>query len=582
MNNFKLLWNHIKIRRRKQLLFFALLTLLASFLEIVSIGSVLPFIGAITNPEQVFENDYIQPIISLLGVTSPNQILLPLTIIFISAAIFAGSIRIALLYVSNRLAQAMGSDLSLEIYQRTLNQDYSVHISRNSSEIVNSIIIKTNLVSDGILLPIMNLISSSFLIVALMSVLFVIEVSVALILGVSMGGIYLLVMHYSRRQLKENSSIISSLSTQKVKSLQEGLGSMRDIILSQAQNFYFNIYRDADLPVRRAYASSAFIGGWPKYAIEALGMTIVALLAYSMSNEDFSTNSMIAVLAAFAIGAQRILPTMQMAYASYSTIRGSNESFKDVLHLLEQPMPNESNQESNQSISFESKIELQNVSFRYSIDSPWIFKNINLEIKKRDHVGFIGPTGSGKSTLIDILLGLLLPSEGKLVIDGIQIDETNRRLWQKNISHVPQVIVLSDNSVEENIAFATHTSDISSKKVFKAAKKAQLSKLIESWPEKYQTMIGENGVKISGGQRQRIGIARALYNESKILFFDEATSALDNQTEKNFMKSLNELDEDLTLLMIAHRLTTLKNCNKIIELDVSDGLKETQYDKIIQ
>jgi ATP-binding cassette subfamily B protein len=291
---------------------------------------------------------------------------------------------------------------------------------------------------------------------------------------------------------------------------------------------------------------------------------------------------MIAVVAAFAIGAQRILPALQLAYASYSLIRVSNESFKDVLDLLEQPVPNESNQESNQSISFESTIELQNVSFRYSIDSPWIFKNINLEIKKGDHVGFIGPTGSGKSTLIDILLGLLLPSEGRLVIDGIQIDETNRSLWQKNISHVPQVIVLSDNSVEENIAFATHKSDISSKKVFKAAKKAQLSKLIESWPEKYQTMIGENGVKISGGQRQRIGIARALYNESKILFFDEATSALDNQTEKNFMKSLNELDEDLTLLMIAHRLTTLKNCNKIIELDVSDGLKETQYDKIIQ
>ena len=313
MNNFKLLWSHIKIRRRKQLLFFACLMLLASFLEIISIGAVLPFIGAITNPEQVFGSEYIQPIISLLGITSPNQILLPLTVIFISAAIFAGVIRIALLYVSNRLAQAMGSDLSLEIYQRTLNQDYSVHISRNSSEIVNSIIIKTNLVSDGILLPIMNLISSSFIIVALMSVLFVIDVSVALILGVSMGGVYLLVMHYSKSQLKENSRIISTLSTQKVKSLQEGLGSLRDILLSQAQDFYFKIYRDADLPVRRAFASSAFIGGSPKYAIEALGMTIVALLAYSMSNEDFSTTSMIAVLAAFAIGAQRILPTLQLS-----------------------------------------------------------------------------------------------------------------------------------------------------------------------------------------------------------------------------------------------------------------------------
>ena len=329
MNNFKLLWSHIKIRRRKQLLLFACLLLLASFLEILSVGSVLPFIGALTNPEEVFKSDYLQPIISLFGITSSKQILMPLTVIFISAAIITGIIRIALLYVSNRLAQAMGSDLSLEIYQRTLNQDYSVHISRNSSEIVTSIITKTNLVSDGILLPIMNLISSSFIIVALMSVLFVIDVSVALILASSMGGTYLLIMHFSRRQIQENSLVISTLSTQKIKSLQEGLGSMRDILLSQAQNFYYRIYRDADLPVRRAFASLAFIGGSPKYAIEALGMTIVALLAYSMSNQDLSSSGTIAVLAAFAIGAQRILPTLQLAYSSYSLMRGSNESFKN-------------------------------------------------------------------------------------------------------------------------------------------------------------------------------------------------------------------------------------------------------------
>ena len=582
MNNFKLLWKHINIRRRKQLLVFVCLMLLASFLEILSVGSVLPFIGALTNPEEVFQSNYLQPIISLLGITSSKQILMPLTAIFISASIFTGIIRIALLYVSNRLAQAMGADLSLEIYQRTLHQDYSVHISRNSSEIVTSIITKTNLVCDGILLPIMNLISSSFIIVALMSVLFIIDTLVALILATSIGGLYLLVMIYSRSQIQENSRIISTLSTKKVKSLQEGLGSMRDILLSQAQNFYFKIYRDADLPVRRAFATLAFIGGSPKYAIEALGMTIVALLAYSMSNQDLSSSSSIAVLAAFAIGAQRILPTFQLSYASYSLIKGSNESFKDVLQLLEQPLPKVSNQGSNHDIIFEDKIELRNVSFRYSDNAPWIFQNVNLEIKNGEHVGFVGPTGTGKSTLIDILLGLLLPSEGGLFIDGIQIDETNRGSWQKKIAHVPQMIVLSDNSVEENIAFATDKSEINIKRVSKAAKEAQLSELIESWPEKYQTLIGENGIKISGGQRQRIGIARALYNESQVLFFDEATSALDNKTEKNFMKSLGELSNNLTLLMIAHRLTTLEHCNKIIELNNSKNLTETQYNVLVK
>ena len=492
----------------------------------------------------------------------------------------AGSIRLMLLYVMTRLSFATGADLSISIYRRTLYQEYTVHISRNSSELINGIITKTNTVIHGVLTPILMFISSIILLIGIMVVLFLINISIALSVFISLGLLYWLIVRYTKNHLKYNSKVVADQSTQMIKSLQEGLGGIRDVLIDGTQEFYCQLYRNADLPLRRASGDNQFISGSPRYIMEVIGMTLIAVLAYVMTQQEDGMVTAIPVLGSLALGAQKLLPALQQAYSSYSTIKGSNSSLKDVLNLLNQPLPEYADQSPPRPISFEKEIKLTGLDFRYTEDSPWVLKNINLSLEKGMRIGFIGVTGSGKSTLLDIIMGLLPPTNGELTIDQQPINSKNRRAWQAHIAHVPQNIYLADSSIEENIAFGIVKEKIDRQRVKKAAQQAQISELIEEWKDGYQTLVGELGVRLSGGQRQRIGIARALYKRADVLIFDEATNALDSQTEQAVMESIEGLASELTVLIIAHRLTTLKNCDKIIKLDGANGLSIISYDDI--
>lgn len=575
------LWCHLSKRRQKQFWLLLILMIIASLFEIISVGAVLPFLGVLIEPEQIYQHSIMQPIVQILGLTDPSQLILPLTIFFIIAALLAGLIRLALLYVMTRLSFATGADLSISIYRRTLYQEYAVHVSRNSSEVINSIIIKTNTVITEILTPVLIFISSIVLLIGIMGVLFVININVALSAFVGFGLLYWLVVQYTKNQLKDNSRIIADQSTQMVKSLQEGLGGIRDVLIDGTQQFYCQVYRNADLPLRRASGNNQFIGGSPRYIMESIGMTLIAGLAYVMTQQEAGVATAIPVLGALALGAQRLLPVLQQAYNAYSAIKGSKSSFEDVLNLLDQPLPDFADQPPLKSISFDKEIKLVNLSFRYTKDSPWVLKNINFSLEKGAHIGFIGVTGSGKSTLLDIVMGLLLPTNGKLIIDQQPIDSQNRRAWQACIAHVPQNIFLSDGSIEENIAFGIAKEKIDHQRVKKAAQQAKISELIEEWKEGYQTLVGERGIRLSGGQRQRIGIARALYKKANVLIFDEATSALDNGTEREVMKAIKSLGKEITVLIIAHRLTTLKGCDKIVKLDKNYTAHMGSYQEMI-
>jgi ABC-type bacteriocin/lantibiotic exporter with double-glycine peptidase domain len=340
------------------------------------------------------------------------------------------------------------------------------------------------------------------------------------------------------------------------------------VLIDGTQQFYCQLYRNADLPLRRASGDSQFISGSPRYIMEAIGMTLIAGIAFVMTQqEDGGIVTAIPMLGGLALGAQRLLPALQLAYSSYSTIKGSKSSFEDVLNLLNQPLPEYTDQALPKPTFFKQEIQLKNLNFRYTEESPWVLKNINLSLKKGARIGFIGATGSGKSTLLDIIMGLLSPTSGKLIIDQQSINSQNRRAWRAHIAHVPQNIYLSDNSVEENIAFGISKDKIDYQRVKKAAQQAQIADLIEEWKDGYQTFVGERGVRLSGGQRQRIGIARALYKKASILIFDEATSALDNETEWEVMEAIESLDKEITVLIIAHRLTTLIGCDKIVKLN---------------
>ncbi|MDN2716650.1 MULTISPECIES: ABC transporter ATP-binding protein [unclassified Janthinobacterium] len=576
------LWQHIGRSRRRQFWLLLGLTILASFAEIVSIGSVLPFIGALTNPEKIFDSSAAAPMIQFMGLENADQLLLPLTIIFSVAALLSGLLRIFSLKFSVKVSFEVGSELSNNVYRKTLYQPYATHIARNSSEVVNVIWVKISEVIFYILMPGLTLISSIAMIIAILFVLCYVIPGVALGIIACFGLIYAFIIKISRRHLKESSRRIATESNNVIKSLQEGLGGIRDILIDGSQESFCAIYRETDRILRTAQGSNQFISQSPRFAMESMGTVLIAGLAYVLSQRPDGITNAIPILAALALGLQRLLPALQQAYNSWSLMQGAHASLQDALDLLDQPMLQNTGEEKIAPISFENDISLKKVSFRYNSESPWIFEDVDLEVKKGSRVGFIGGTGSGKSTMIDIIMGLLDPARGALEIDGKKISSENRRAWQSRIAHVPQTVFLTDNSIEENIAFGIPREKISYERVKLAAEQAQLAETIEQWPEGYRTVVGERGIQLSGGQRQRIGIARALYKRADVIVFDEATSALDTETEMAVMLAIESLSKDITILIIAHRLNTLKNCHKIVEVR-KEGIfiKDMNFNEVI-
>jgi ATP-binding cassette subfamily B protein len=311
-------------------------------------------------------------------------------------------------------------------------------------------------------------------------------------------------------------------------------------------------------------------------------MLLIIALAYSLAQQDDGIAKAIPILGALALGAQRMLPVLQQAFSAWSSIQSGQASLSDTLELLEQPLPSHADQGSIRPLTFTRSISLQQLWFRYAPQSSYVLQDVSFAIAKGSRVGFMGTTGSGKSTLLDIVMGLLQPTDGTLVVDDCVITSVNNRSWQTHIAHVPQAIFLADTTIEENIAFGVPKNQIDHKRVCQAAKQAQIAETIELWPERYQTFVGERGIRLSGGQRQRIGIARALYKQADIIIFDEATSALDSDTEQAVMHAIESLGQDLTLLIIAHRLTTLKSCSQIIELEDGEIKRIGSYQDIIK
>lgn len=561
------LWRHITKRRRIQFYLLFLLILISSLVEIISIGSALPFLGALTMPEKIFHAAAAEPFINAIGINSPQQILLPLTIFFCLAALLAGALRLVLLRVSTRLSYAAGSDLSISIYRRTLYQPYSVHVSRNSSEIISGISVKANGIINNAITPVLTLLSSSVMLISILSALLYLDPGIAIFSFIGFGCIYVLITRVTRSQKQKNSQHIARESTQVIKSLQDGLGGIRDVLIDGSQEIYCEVYRKADLQLRKAQGGNQFLAQSPRYGIEALGMVLIAALAFALAQESDGVAKVIPVLGVLALGAQRLLPAMQQAYASWSSIQGGQASLQDVLDLLDQPLPDHINNASFQILKFEKQIAINQLSFRYNKTTPWILEELDFKITKGSRIGFIGSTGSGKSTLLDIIMGLLPPTEGFLEVDGVPITKQNQRSWHSHVAHVPQAIFLSDGTIEENIAFGVPRHLIDHKRVLMSAEQAQISESIENWPNRYQTLVGERGIRLSGGQRQRIGIARALYKQADVIILDEATSALDNETEEAVMKAIDNLSPGLTILIIAHRISTLRNCSQIVKLN---------------
>jgi ABC-type multidrug transport system fused ATPase/permease subunit len=576
------LWHHIGPRRRRQVMLIVALMFVAALAEVASLGSVLPFVGILAAPELFWKHPLLAQAAHSVGIFKSDELVLPLTIAFVAAALIAGAIRVLLLWVGTRFTFAAGADLSMQVYRRTLYQPYSVHLARSSSEVISGIANKIGGAVLGILFPALMLVSSVVLVLALMIALVVINPSVAMVASLGFGGGYLLITWLSRRRLDRNSRHIAREQTQLIKALQEGLGGIRDVLLDGTQVVYCDIYGRADQSLRRAIGENVFIGQSPRFAIEALGMVLIAALAYGLSRQPGGVSTALPVLAALAVGAQRLLPALQQAFASWAAIAGSRASLSDTLDLLDQPLPPEASEPAPKPLPFRDSIRFDSVCFRYKEDGPWVLDGFDLTIRKGQRVGFVGITGSGKSTTLDLLMGLLTPCKGRLLVDEEPITGPRVRAWQRTIAHVPQSIYLSDSTLTENIAFGVSQDNIDPERVRNAAHQAQIADFIESRPEGYDAFVGERGIRLSGGQRQRIGIARALYKQASVLILDEATSALDNATERSVMDSIDGFDRDLTVLIIAHRLSTIKRCDTIVELAQGRVKAQGPYDQLIE
>ena len=570
------LWSHLSRKRRSQLGCLLIVMLASGMAELVSLGAVLPFLAVLSEPEMLLQQWPVKALASWFSWTTPNEIVWPFTIAFAIAALLTALIRLTNLWLNGRLAAAVGSDLSCEAYRRTLYQPYSVHLQRNSSDVITSITTQIGLTVVAINY-FLQLITSCLVAIGLITGLVIIDASVALSAAILFSSTYVLLALNSRRELGRNSRRIAEATNQQLKALQEGLGAIRDVLLDGNQSTYFEIYKQADVPQRQLQAKNGFLASFPRFVLEALGLVAIALFGGVIVMRQGSGSAVIPLLGSLALGAQRLLPALQQIYSGWSTVKGFSESIYRVLEMLNQSIPPQV--EVSEPFLLRQEIRLENVRFSYGSGQPNVLNSLNLEIRRGECIGLIGKTGSGKSTSVDMLMGLLPPTSGRIFVDGIDIyDELYpERLvaWRSAVTHVPQNIYLADCSIAENIAFGVPIERINFERVKLAAEQAQIANFIESSPEGYQTFVGERGIRLSGGQRQRIGIARALYKQARVMVLDEATSALDKDTEEAVMTAINSLSKSLTVIMIAHRLSTVQRCDRVIRLSkgvvVADG-----------
>ncbi|MDC0165846.1 ABC transporter ATP-binding protein/permease [Synechococcus sp. AH-558-M21] len=565
------IWGHLSHRRRIQLGLVGVLMLASGGAELASLGAVLPFLAVLSAPEQLWQQPLIQALATRAGFTEASQLLLPATATFVTAVVLAAVVRLANLWLNGRLSAAAGSDLSCEAYRRTLYQPYGVHLQRNSSTVIAAVTAKI----DGTvaaLSALLQVITAAAVAVGLLMGLLMIDWPVALGAAGLFGCVYGLLAITARRQLRQNGQQIAATAQQQIKALQEGLGAIRDVLLEGNQATYLEIYRQADRPQRQLRIKNQFIGAFPRYALEALGMVAIAVLGGLLVLQRGSGAAVIPLLGALAMGAQRLLPALQQLYSGWAALKGYNADLAGVLAMLEQPMP--AQVQAMSPLPLRQGIRLEAVRFRYGPELPEVLQGLDLEIRRGERIGLIGSTGSGKSTTVDLLMGLLEPTAGRLMVDGADLHDPihPERLaaWRAAIAHVPQSIYLADCSIAENIAFGTPRHKINLSRVKEAAKQAQISSFIEASAGGYASFVGERGIRLSGGQRQRIGIARALYKRARMLVFDEATSALDNYTEQAVMDSIDRLSKELTVVMIAHRLSTVQCCDRVVKVEMGE------------
>ena len=560
---------------RRKLYVLSVVVSVMSLFELVGVASILPFMSVAVNPETIDTNKYLNIVYQSLSFQSRQNFLLFLGGLALGALILGNAFRALSNYMLLKFAHMQSHTMGLRVFKNYLSKPYEYYLTQNSSKLTNVVTSEMNQVINGMFVPLLKAFGRLNTALFIIVMLVLIDPKVALIMATLLGLAYLVIYRALRKKITRLGIERGENGAARFKYLSEASGGIKEVKLLGKEHVFAEQFSIPSQRYAYSQAHNAIVGEIPRYILEVIAFGgIVTLVMYLITTQG--TEQAITLASLYAFAGYKLMPALQEIFNSVTKVKFNYP----IVHLLKKSLGDEIDTnlnlefEKNDPLKFSEIIEVKDLFFSYASSDKMILKNLNLKIQANTTVGIIGPTGSGKTTFVDIVLGLLPPTSGRIVIDGVTLSKNNLRSWQNQIGYVPQFIYLTDDTIEANVAFGIPKNKIDSNKVKKACELAQIADFIESnLPEKYKTVVGERGVRLSGGQRQRLGVARALYHNPSLIVFDEATSALDNETEKALIESIERLSGKKTIIMIAHRLSTIEKADKIIR--IKDGVLES-------
>jgi len=570
-------------RRRGYLLLCMILIM--AFLDMVGVASIIPFLSVLGNPEVVETNRWLFLVYDRLGFTEPRNFLFFLGLVVFVVLVFSIAFKALTYWAMTSFTLMRVHSLSCRLLQGYLGRPYTWFLNRHSADLGKSVLTEANLVVHHVMVPCMHLIAHGTVALLLIILLVLVDPPLALMVALILGGSYFFIYVILRRYLTRIGSDRVVANRQRYQVAQEALGGIKEVKIFGREDSFFSRYINPSFRFARHQANSNIAGMLPRYFLEMLAFGGILLIAMYLFRTHDSFSRILPILGVYAFAGYRLMPALQNVYQQLAQLRfglpALDDLYNDILEF-------EQNQTTTRDLLAETlfpknAISLENIYFTYPEAQLPTLKNINLEIPANTTVGLVGGTGSGKTTTVDIILGLLTPEKGRLLVDDTPINADNVRSWQQALGYVPQHIYLADDTVAANIAFGVTPEEVDMEAVQNAARIAELHDfVIQEMPYGYDTLVGERGIRLSGGQRQRIGIARALYHDPKVLVLDEATSALDNVTEKSVMQAIKKMQGERTIIIIAHRLTTLSKCDRIYLIDHGEVKAQGTYDELME
>ena len=581
----KKLYQLLTKEQRRKLLGLQVLVVLMAFAELAGVAAIGPFMALVGDISRLEGEGALAQLYTATGFDSPQQFLFWLGVAVLVALAGAAAISMYTIWRLSLYSQQVGAELSVRLYKYYMQQPWLFHASGSSSQLTNRIALECNRVSIQVVQPLMQINAKLVLALVIALAILFFDPKVA-IFGLTLFAIaYFLLFKTVRSRLSKNSSAITQSNQDRFKLMNEGFGGIKDTLLLGRQTDFNRRFERSSYIFGKSMGMNLGLSQAPRYFMELLAFgSMIGLVLYLIMTYDGNLGDVLPILALYALAGFKLLPAFQQIYSSLAQLKGNISAFDS----LEQDLIDSQHVTTGKPASHAGKlspqrlIELNNLDLTYPSKEEKALDGLSLEIPVNQVIGLVGASGSGKSTAIDVLLGLIQPQQGGLKVDGQELQGEKLRAWQNNVGFVPQAIFLADASIQENIAFGLPPEEIDPERVQKAAKMAHLDELLERLPDGLETRVGERGIQLSGGQRQRIGIARALYDDAEVLVLDEATSALDGITEKLVMDAIHDFSGKKTIIMIAHRLATVKACNCIYLLEQGRVLDQGTYEELVE